>query len=104
MRAVVIDRPEGGAQTVELREFDEAQFMPGDVLVRVTHSAVNYKDGLAVTGKAPVVRRFPMIPGIDLAGVVEASDHPGSARATRCCSTAGAPAKRTSAPGRRSPA
>jgi acrylyl-CoA reductase (NADPH) len=77
MRAVVIDRPEGGAQTVALREFDEAQLMPGDVLVRVTHSAVNYKDGLAVTGKAPVVRRFPMIPGIDLAGVVEASDHPG---------------------------
>ena len=76
MRAVVIDRPEGGAQTVALRDFDEAQLMPGDVLVRVTHSAVNYKDGLAVTGKAPVVRRFPMIPGIDFAGVVETSSHP----------------------------
>jgi acrylyl-CoA reductase (NADPH) len=72
----VVDRPEGGAQTVGLREFDETQLMPGDVLVRVTHSTVNYKDGLAVTGKAPVVRRFPMIPGIDLAGVVEASDDP----------------------------
>ena len=42
----------------------------------VTHSTVNYKDGLAITGKAPVVRRFPMIPGIDFAGVVEASSHP----------------------------
>jgi acrylyl-CoA reductase (NADPH) len=50
--------------------------MDGDVTVRVTHSTVNYKDGLAVTGKAPVVRRFPMIPGIDFAGVVESSSHP----------------------------
>ncbi len=50
--------------------------MDGDVTVRVTHSTVNYKDGLAITGKAPVVRRFPMIPGIDFAGTVEASSHP----------------------------
>jgi len=50
--------------------------MDGDVTVRVTHSTVNYKDGLAVTGKSPVVRRFPMIPGIDFAGVVEASTNP----------------------------
>ena len=50
--------------------------MDGDVTVRVTHSTVNYKDGLALTGKAPVVRRFPMIPGIDFAGVVETSSHP----------------------------
>lgn len=77
MRAVVIDRAEGGAPSVALRDFDEAELMEGDVVVRVSHSAVNYKDGLAVTGKAPVVRRFPMIPGIDLAGVVESSDHPG---------------------------
>jgi acrylyl-CoA reductase (NADPH) len=49
--------------------------MDGDVTVRVSHSTVNYKDGLAITGKAPVVRRFPMIPGVDLAGVVEASSH-----------------------------
>ena len=46
--------------------------MEGDVTVRVTHSTVNYKDGLAITGKAPVVRRWPMVPGIDFAGVVEA--------------------------------
>src|SRR5262249_28338168 len=50
--------------------------MAGDVTVRVEWSAVNYKDGLAVTGKAPVVRRFPMIAGIDLAGPVESSSHP----------------------------
>jgi len=50
--------------------------MDGDVTVRVTHSTLNYKDGLAITGKLPVVRRYPMIPGIDLAGVVEASSHP----------------------------
>jgi acrylyl-CoA reductase (NADPH) len=50
--------------------------MEGDVTVRVEWSALNYKDGLAVTGKAPVVRRFPMIAGIDLAGTVEQSSHP----------------------------
>ena len=50
--------------------------MEGNVLVRVTHSTVNYKDGLALTGKAPVVRRFPMVPGIDFAGIVEESDDP----------------------------
>jgi acrylyl-CoA reductase (NADPH) len=74
-RAAVIDKTESG-QTVELRDFDEADLMDGDVTVRVSHSTLNYKDGLALTGKAPVVRRFPMIPGVDLAGTVEASSHP----------------------------
>jgi acrylyl-CoA reductase (NADPH) len=50
--------------------------MDGDVTVRVEYSTVNYKDGLAITGKAPVVRRFPMIPGVDFAGTVESSSHP----------------------------
>lgn len=72
-RAVVI--AEKGAAP-SLGEFAEADLMEGDVTVRVTHSTVNYKDGLALTGKAPVVRRFPMIPGIDFAGVVETSSHP----------------------------
>jgi acrylyl-CoA reductase (NADPH) len=58
-------------------EFDESELMDGDVTVRVSHSTVNFKDGLAITGKAPVVRRFPMIPGIDFAGVVESSSHAG---------------------------
>jgi acrylyl-CoA reductase (NADPH) len=74
-RAVVIDKGEGG-QTAALKTFDDADLMEGDVTVRVSHSTLNYKDGLALTGKAPVVRRFPMIPGIDFAGTVEASSHP----------------------------
>ena len=74
-RAWVIEKGEGG-QSVRLRDMDEAELMEGDVTLRVTHSTVNYKDGLAVTGKAPVVRRFPMVPGIDAAGIVETSDHP----------------------------
>lgn len=75
MRAIVVDKGEGGQQ-VGLRDFDEAELMEGDVTVGVSHSSLNYKDGLALTGKAPVVRRFPMIPGVDLAGVVESSAHP----------------------------
>jgi acrylyl-CoA reductase (NADPH) len=74
-RAIVVEKGEGG-QSVGLKDFDEKDLMDGDVTVRVTHSTVNYKDGLAVTGKAPVVRRFPMIPGIDFAGTVESSSHP----------------------------
>jgi acrylyl-CoA reductase (NADPH) len=75
-KAIVIEKGDAG-QSVSVKRFDEADLMDGDVTVRVTHSTVNYKDGLAITGKAPVVRRFPMIPGVDLAGVVEASSHPG---------------------------
>jgi acrylyl-CoA reductase (NADPH) len=73
-KAIVVEKRDGG-QKVGLTDFDEADLMEGDVTVRVEWSTVNYKDGLAVTGKAPVVRRFPMIPGIDLAGTVEASSH-----------------------------
>jgi acrylyl-CoA reductase (NADPH) len=73
--AIVIEKGEAG-QTVGLTEFDERNLMDGDVTLRVAWSTLNYKDGLAITGKAPVVRRFPMIPGIDLAGTVEASTHP----------------------------
>lgn len=75
-RALVIDKGDSG-QTVGWRAFDPADLMPGDVRVRVSHSTINYKDGLALTGKAPVVRRWPMIPGIDFAGTVEASTHTG---------------------------
>src|ERR1700738_1259563 len=71
-KAIRIDKAEKG-QTVALVDFDEKDLMDGDVTVRVDWSTINYKDGLALTGKAPVVRRFPMIPGIDLAGTVEAS-------------------------------
>src|SRR5207248_2793467 len=61
---------------VRLADFDEANLMEGDVAVRVEWSTVNYKDGLAVAGKAPVVRRWPMIAGIDFAGTVESSTDP----------------------------
>ncbi|MBD2747215.1 oxidoreductase [Microvirga sp. BT688] len=74
-KAMVIDKTDAG-QNVGIRAFDEADLMDGDVTVRVSHSTLNYKDGLALTGKAPVVRRFPMIPGVDLAGIVEASSNP----------------------------
>jgi acrylyl-CoA reductase (NADPH) len=74
-QAIVIRKTDTG-QDIGLEDFDEHDLMDGDVTVRPEWSTVNYKDGLAITGKAPVVRRFPMIPGIDLAGTVEASTHP----------------------------
>ncbi|MEI9925937.1 MAG: MDR family oxidoreductase [Bradyrhizobium sp.] len=74
-KAIRIDKAEKGT-TAALTQFDEADLMDGDVTIRVEWSTLNYKDGLAVTGKAPVVRRFPMIAGIDLAGIVEQSSHP----------------------------
>jgi acrylyl-CoA reductase (NADPH) len=74
-KAIRVDKADKGT-TVALTQFDEADLMEGDVTLGVEWSALNYKDGLAVTGKAPVVRRFPMIAGIDLAGTVEQSSHP----------------------------
>lgn len=74
-KAIRIDQR---AETCDARYVDmaEEELMPGDVDLAVTHSAINYKDGLAVTGKGAVVRRFPMIPGVDLAGRVTRSTHP----------------------------
>ncbi|QOZ67122.1 MDR family oxidoreductase [Bradyrhizobium arachidis] len=74
-KAIRIDKADKGT-TAQLTQFDDAELMDGDVTVRVEWSTLNYKDGLALTGKAPVVRRFPMIAGIDFAGTVEASSHP----------------------------
>jgi acrylyl-CoA reductase (NADPH) len=74
-KAVVVDKADAG-QTVRLTDFDEKDLMDGNVTVAVDYSTLNYKDGLALTGKSPVVRRFPMIAGIDLAGTVESSAHP----------------------------
>ncbi len=71
-RALVLDKNEQG-QSLGFREVDDSFLMEGDVTVAVSHSTINYKDGLAITGKAPVVRRFPMIPGIDFAGTVLSS-------------------------------
>lgn len=69
-------RKDGDTQTAEDVELGLDDLMEGDVVVSVSHSTVNYKDGLAVTGRSPVVRKFPMIPGIDLAGTVETSANP----------------------------
>jgi acrylyl-CoA reductase (NADPH) len=74
-RAILI-RKEGNVQSTDDVELTADDLMEGDVTVAVSHSTVNYKDGLAITGRSPVVRKFPMIPGIDLAGVVETSAHP----------------------------
>jgi acrylyl-CoA reductase (NADPH) len=74
-KAMVIEKADGGTKAA-LTSFDDANLMDGDVTVRVEYSTLNYKDGLAITGKAPVVRRFPMIAGIDFAGTVETSNHP----------------------------
>jgi len=74
-KAIRIDKADKGT-TAALTQFDEAELMDGDVTVRVEWSTLNYKDGLALTGKSPVVRRFPMIAGIDFAGTVEQSSHP----------------------------
>jgi acrylyl-CoA reductase (NADPH) len=73
-KAIVVDKGDSG-QSVALKDFDEKDLMEGDVTVRPEWSTINYKDGLAITGKAPVVRRFPMIAGVDFAGIVESSSH-----------------------------
>ena len=71
-RAVRADKTDAGL-VVKFAEMDESELMDGDVTVRVTHSSVNYKDGLTLSGKSPVIRRFPMVLGADLAGIVESS-------------------------------
>jgi acrylyl-CoA reductase (NADPH) len=83
-QAWVIEKTaDGKGQTVAFKPFERAALMDGDVTVRVSHSTINYKDGLALTGKAPIARRFPMIPGIDLAGMVESSSSPAYAAGDR---------------------
>ncbi len=82
-KALLLTKTEAPAPRVAITELDEAQLPAGDVLVQVSHSTLNYKDALAITGKAPVVRSWPMVPGIDFAGaVLESSDpryRPGDA-------------------------
>ena len=74
-KALLLTKTESGAPHCVVTELDEAQLPAGEVLVQVSHSTLNYKDGLAITGQAPVVRTWPMVPGIDFAGtVLESSD------------------------------
>ena len=72
---------DGDRQSIAITELTDADLMDGDVVVAIEHSTVNYKDGLAITGRAPIIRRFPLIPGIDLAGTVLRSE---DSRFQRC--------------------
>lgn len=74
-RGLLIDKQDG-QQTAAVRMLDETSLPEGDVTVRVAWSTLNYKDALAITGRSPVVRKFPMVPGIDFAGTVESSADP----------------------------
>lgn len=75
IKGILIEKDDAGYRS-SLTELHEEQLPVGDVTVRINYSTLNYKDALAITGKGPVVRRFPMVPGIDLAGTVEHSSHP----------------------------
>ncbi|KQZ97855.1 NADPH:quinone dehydrogenase [Mesorhizobium sp. Root157] len=75
-KAILVSRDADKNQSVAVTDLTEADLMEGDVTVAVEATTVNYKDGLAITGKAPVVRRWPLVPGVDLAGTVLSSDHP----------------------------
>ena len=72
-KAILVSRDEDRKQSVDIVEMTEAELMEGDVTVAVEATTVNYKDGLAITGKAPVIRRWPLVPGIDFAGTVVSS-------------------------------
>lgn len=74
-KAILISRDEDKNQSVEVTELSDDDLMEGDVTVAVEATTVNYKDGLAITGKSPVIRHWPMVPGIDFAGKVIASSH-----------------------------
>ena|ERR1700677_4247186 len=73
-KGILIEKDDSGYRA-GLHELDEANLPTGNVLVRVHYSTLNYKDALAITGRSPVVRHFPMVPGIDLVGAVEESSH-----------------------------
>jgi acrylyl-CoA reductase (NADPH) len=76
-RAILLNKNDDGSTRAELTQLDDAQLpAEGDVTVGVEYSTINYKDGLAITGKSPVVRKWPMVPGIDGAGTVIASSNP----------------------------
>ncbi|WP_234686029.1 acrylyl-CoA reductase (NADPH) [Bradyrhizobium monzae] len=82
LKAVLIEKDEQGYRA-KVTELPESRLPEGDVLVDVEYSTLNYKDGLAITGKGPIVRSFPMVPGIDFAGVVKSSSDPAFAAGDR---------------------
>lgn len=95
-KGILIEKDDDGYRAA-LQEIDEAQLPEGDVTINVQYSTLNYKDGLAITGKSPVVRKFPMVPGIDLVGTVESSSHSEYSAGDAWCSTAGVLVKPTGA-------
>jgi acrylyl-CoA reductase (NADPH) len=74
-RALLVSKTDEG-QKIDFVHMNESELMDGDVTVAVSHSSVNYKDGLAITGKAPIIRKYPLVPGVEFAGTVLASSHP----------------------------
>ena len=75
-KGLLLNKADDGATRAAVTDIDEAQLPEGEVLVDIACSTVNYKDGLALTNKSPVVRTWPMVPGIDAAGTVSASSNP----------------------------
>ena len=75
-KGILLEQGEGGKMIASLKDLDEAALPEGDVRVAVAWSSLNYKDALAITGRSPIVRKWPMVPGIDFAGTVEQSSHP----------------------------
>jgi acrylyl-CoA reductase (NADPH) len=73
-KALVVDKAEDGTISQSIKTLEDSALPDGDVTIAVSHSTVNYKDGLAITGKGGIVRNYPHVPGIDIAGTVEASD------------------------------
>jgi len=74
-KGIMIEK-DGAGYRAAVKTIDDKELPEGDVTVRVSHSSLNYKDGLAITGRGPVVRKFPMVPGVDLVGTVEETSHP----------------------------
>lgn len=74
-KGILIEKDDSGYRAT-VKDLNESDLPEGNVTIEVSHSTLNYKDGLAITGKGPVVRKFPMVPGIDLVGIVEQSSHP----------------------------
>jgi acrylyl-CoA reductase (NADPH) len=75
-RGILVEKAADGTQSARVTELSDEALPPGDITVRISHSTINYKDALGITGKGPVLRAFPIVPGIDFAGVVEASTSP----------------------------
>lgn len=74
-KSIVIEKEDAGGYRASLKHLDNASLPDGDVTVQILYSTLNYKDALAITGKGPIIRKFPMVPGVDFVGVVEQSDH-----------------------------